>query len=217
MQDIWGKPVYGSCDAILGGARLAVMVVDMQNDFCHPDGYYGKLGLDLGDIRAAVGRMATVVEAARAAEIPVIWIQQTLLPQARADSPAWLRRRTRGVLAPEWTLEGSWGQRFTLPLSPSSGEPVIVKHRSSAFVSTSLDLILRSLEVEALLIGGTVTQGCVESTARDATFYDYYVVLLTDCVATTDRAVHAASLVCQSSRYEFADSASVIPCLSARL
>jgi ureidoacrylate peracid hydrolase len=210
MQTIWGKEVYESVDELLGCAKTAVLVVDMQNDFCHPEGYYGRLGIDLEAIQAAVSAMDGVVRAARQVGLPVIWVQQTLLKEARSDSTSWLRRRTHGTLPPEWTLDGQWGHEFARPLAPLEGEPVIQKHRSSAFVGTPLDLILRSLEIELAVIGGAVTQGCVESTARDATFYDYYVVLLTDCVATTSAELHHASMKCQSSRYDFASSKHVI-------
>jgi nicotinamidase-related amidase len=210
MQTIWGKQVYESLDELVDPAHTAVVVVDMQNDFCHPDGYYGKLGIDMADIEAAVLAMARVVDAARDADVPVIWIMQTLLEHALADSPSWLRRRTRGTLAPEWTLAGGWGQQITAPLEPQPGEPIVEKHRSSAFVGTALDLILRSQRIETCVIGGVVTQGCVESTARDATFHDYYVVMVRDCVATIDRKLHEASMLCQSTRYDFAGADDVV-------
>ena len=210
MQTIWGKPVLDSLDELIAPDRLALVVIDMQNDFCHRDGYYGRLGIDMGDIEAAVARMHDVVRAARAAAVPVIWIRQTLLQEALADSPSWLRRRTRGTLAPEWTLAGDWGHEICAPLVPEPGEPIVDKHRSSAFVGTSLDLILRSQGIQKLVIGGVVTQGCVESTARDATFNDYYVVMLNDCVATVSRELHEASMLCQSTRYDFAEAGAVI-------
>lgn len=210
MQTIWGKPVYETLAELTEPGRTALIVVDVQNDFCHPEGYYGKNGKDLADIAVVVPRISALVEAARAAGVLVVWIQQTLLPQAKADSPSWLRRRTRGTMAPEWTVEGTWGQDFMEPLRPLPDEPIVIKHRSSSFVGTTLDLILRSNQVESLVVLGVVTQGCVESTARDATFYDYYVVLIRDCVGTIDRKLHEASMLCQSTRYDFADSSDVI-------
>jgi ureidoacrylate peracid hydrolase len=210
MQTIWGKEVYESLGELTDPTHTALVIVDVQNDFCHPDGYYGQNGKDLNDIALVVPKVANLIEAARKAGVLVIWIQQTLLPEAKADSPSWLRRRTRGTAAPEWTLEGSWGQDFMAPLKPLAAEPIVIKHRSSAFVGTSLDLLLRSNDIESLVICGVVTQGCVESTARDATFYDYYVVMVRDCVGTIDRRRHEASMLCQSTRYDFADSARVI-------
>ncbi|MGD9988294.1 cysteine hydrolase family protein [Pseudonocardia sp.] len=209
MQRIWGKDVFSSVAEIVRVEHTALLVVDMQNDFCAEDGYYGKLGKDLSAIQLAVRRMSVLVDAAREAGVLVVWIQQTLLPDARADSAAWLRRRTQGTAPPEWTIDGSWGQEFVAPLVPRAGEPVVKKHRSSAFVGTHLDLILRSNGIASVVIGGAVTQGCVESTARDATFYDYYVVHASDCVGTTDRHVHDASMLCQKGRYDFAPSTAI--------
>jgi nicotinamidase-related amidase len=210
MQTIWGKKVYETLAELTDPSRTALVIVDVQNDFCHPDGYYGTTGRDLSAIAMVVPRVASLVEAARSAGVLVVWIQQTLLPNAKADSPSWLRRRTRGTSPPEWTLEGSWGQKFMEPLHERLDEPIVIKHRSSAFVGTTLDLILRSNEIEGLVVCGVVTQGCVESTARDATFHDYYVVLVRDCVATIDKKLHEASMLCQSTRYDFANSEEVI-------
>lgn len=210
MKTIWGKPVFETLEELVHPSRTALLVVDVQNDFCAPNGYYGKEGKRLTEIEAAIPRIDAMVAAARRADVLVVWILQTLLPEARADSPSWLRRRTRGVVPPEWTIDGSWGQRVVEPLAPHADEPVVRKHRSSAFVSTPLDLILRSNEIESLVVSGTVTQVCVESTVRDATFFDYYVTLATDCVATVDPKLHDASLLCQSTRCDFASSEGIM-------
>lgn len=210
MKSIWGKPVCESLGELVDPSRTALVLIDIQNDFVHPDGYYGQIGKDLSQMQEILPRVVALLEGARRAGAMVIWVQQTLLPNARADSPSWLRRRTRGTMPPEWTLEGSWGEDFIAPLRPRPGEPIVKKHRSSAFVGTSLDLLLRSNEIESLVLTGVVTQGCVESTGRDATFHDYYVVLVRDCVGTIDRELHAASMICQSTRYDFADSEAIL-------
>jgi nicotinamidase-related amidase len=211
MEQIWGKDVRSELPELWRPDGCALVMVDVQNDFCHPEGYYGRIGKRLDEIQVALPRMAALVDAARAAGVLVVWIEQTLLAAAVSDSPSWLRRRTgAGSQPPEWTLDGSWGQGVVAPLEIRAGEPVVRKHRSSAFVSTDLDLILRSNDIESLVICGTVTQGCVESTARDATFFDYYVTLARDCVATVDPALHEHSLACQATRYDFADSTDII-------
>jgi ureidoacrylate peracid hydrolase len=211
MQSIWGKEVRSTTEELWDAATTALVLVDVQNDFCHDDGYYGRIGKNLTDIKLAIPRMERLVSAARAADVLVIWIQQTLLADAACDSPSWLRRRTgAGGAPPEWTLDGSWGQEIIEPLEVLPGEPRVQKHRSSGFVNTDLDLILRSNDIESLVICGTVTQGCVESTARDATFFDYYVTLATDCVATIDHELHIHSLACQASRYDFGESDDIV-------
>lgn len=210
MKTIWGKAVCETLGELVDPSRAALVLIDIQNDFCHPDGCYGQIGKDLSQIQELLPRVVTLLEGARRAGVPVIWVQQTLLPNALADSPSWLRRRTRSAMALEWTLEGTWGADFIEPLRPRPGEPRVEKHRSSAFVGTCLDLLLRSNEMQSLVVAGVVTQGCVESTVRDATFYDYYVVLVQDCVGTIDRELHAASMRCQSTRCDFADSEAIL-------
>ena len=203
---IWGKQVFETLEELVRPTHTALIVIDMQNDFCTRGGYYDANGRDVTGIAATVPKIADLVEAARASDVLTIWIQQALLPDAAADSPAWLRRRTRGIHPPEWALFGTWGYEFVEHLTPLPGEPVVMKHRSSALVGTPLDLILRSNQIQTVAVTGCVTQGCVESTARDATFLDYYVVLVADCVGTTDKLLHEASLHCQQTRYDFATS-----------
>ena len=81
-------------------------------------------------------------------------------------------------------------------------EPIIKKHRSSGFVGTNLDLVLRSNRIETTVVIGVMTEGCVESTARDAAFYDYYVVLTPDCMASDVLAWHEASLTTMGGRHD---------------
>jgi nicotinamidase-related amidase len=86
---------------------------------------------------------------------------------------------------------------------------VVHKHRSSAFWGTDLELLLRSNGVRTVVVGGCTTEGCVESTARDAMFTDHYVVLAQDCVASDDRAQHDASLLLMRHRFDLASGAEV--------
>jgi ureidoacrylate peracid hydrolase len=210
VDTIWGRNVRSELSELWKPADTALIMVDLQNDFCDPRGYYGRTGKRLDEIRLAVLLSAELLTAARAAGLLVVWIKQTLLPNAGADSPSWLRRRTAaGEAPPEWTIEGSWGHDIVAPLDPRADEPVVLKHRSSAFINTDLDLILRSNQIASLVVCGTVTQGCVESTARDATFLDYYVTLAQDCVATVDPQLHQHSIACQATRYDFADAAEI--------
>jgi ureidoacrylate peracid hydrolase len=213
VQEIWGRETYSELREIVDSQHTALILVDLQNDFCHPDGHDAQGGADLGLISSVLPRIDALLTAARDAGIFVVWVTQSLEPDARADSPAWLRRRTRaGSLTPEWTLKGSWGEQIIERFQPAPGEVVVSKHRSSAFIGTSLDLILRSNEIRSTVIAGVMTQGCVESTARDATFMDYYVVLARDCVASVNEVLHEASLICQSTRYDIVTSDAITGC-----
>ena len=100
--------------------------------------------------------------------------------------------------------QGTPGHEFVKALTPHRGEPVVRKHRSSAFWGTNLELLLRSNGIRTVVIGGCTTEGCVESTARDAMFNDLYVVIAVDCVASDDREQHEASLLLMRHRFDLA-------------
>ena len=107
-----------------------------------------------------------------------------------ASAEQWMRKRPNAQLI---CLEGSWGAEF-YRVEPEAGEPVVIKHRYSAFVDTDLELILRSRGIKTLVLCGVASNVCVESTARDGYMRDYYIVLVDDCSAAYDPAKHAATL-----------------------
>jgi len=134
--------------------------------------------------------------------VPVVWIQQTWLSEGASDSPAWLYMKRRNGIHQERCVDGTWGHSFVDGLEPEPGEPIIRKHRSSGFVGTNLDLVLRSNRVETVVVVGVMSEGCVESTARDAAFHDYYVVLTSDAMASDVLAWHEASVLTMSGRHD---------------
>jgi ureidoacrylate peracid hydrolase len=191
----------------------AVIVVDMQNDFGSVGGMFQRAGIDIAPIEAAVVPTAKVLHAARAAGIPVIYLQMQHRPDmtdmGAQDSP---HRQRHGRLsvgqvieAPDGTtggilIAGSWGAQIVDELKPQSGDLVVPKHRFSGFFETELDTILRGLEAKHLIFTGCTTSVCVESTIRDAMFRDYHCVLLEDCTAEpigngNSRSNHDASLL----------------------
>jgi nicotinamidase-related amidase len=91
-------------------------------------------------------------------------------------------------------------------LEPQDGELVVKKYRSSAFWGTNLGLLLRSNGIKSVVVSGCTTEGCVESTARDAMFSDYYVVLAADAVGSDDRKQHDASMYLMAHRFDLATS-----------
>jgi nicotinamidase-related amidase len=96
----------------------------------------------------------------------------------------------------EVCLPGSWGQQFVDDIVPRPDEPVVTKHRFSAFVDTGLDLMLRARGIKTVILAGVTTNCCVESTAREVAMRDFYLVVAEDCVAVKDRlrSLHDASL-----------------------
>jgi nicotinamidase-related amidase len=101
-----------------------------------------------------------------------------------------------------FAVEGTWGAEFCEGCEPKPGEIVVTKHRSSAFVGTNLDMILKSNGVKTVVIIGEQTPGCVEATYRDAAYYDFYNVLVEDCVAGRDQELHDASIKIQKARHD---------------
>ena len=95
-------------------------------------------------------------------------------------------------------------------MPPHDGDLIVKKYRSSAFWGTNLDMLLRSNGIQSVVVAGCTTEGCVESTARDAMFNDYYVVIADDCVASDDRAQHDASMFLMRHRFDIASSEQIL-------
>ncbi|MBI2371677.1 MAG: cysteine hydrolase [Deltaproteobacteria bacterium] len=171
--------------------HTALVVVDVQNDFCADRGFYSRLGLELAEIQAMVPRLQGLIDAARQAGIMRVFVQ-AIYDEAFLSGPALERRERNGVTVP-CCLSGTWGAEF-YHIGPAEGEYVVRKHRYSAFINTDLDLILRSRGIKTLLLTGVATNVCVESTARDGHMLDYYVVVVEDCVASAKKDLHQATL-----------------------
>ena len=173
-------------------SKTALIVVDVQNDFCHSEGVFSKYKkVDLAHAEQAVAKLSVFIEKCRELNLPIVFIKTTHSPWT--NSPAWLTRMEgagdkMGVCPPD-----SWGSDF-YKVAPKEGDCIVIKHRYSAFVSTDLDLILRSRRIENIIVTGVVTNVCVETTARDGFNRDYNVILLEDCCGAFDDAEHAATL-----------------------
>jgi ureidoacrylate peracid hydrolase len=179
--------------------NAAVLVVDVQNDYCAPGGGLARLGVDMSAIEACVPRIAALVEGARAAGVPVIHVRTHHEPAT--ESPAYRELRLRrSPNKPRWCEPGTWGADF-YNVTPQSGEVVITKHRYSGFIETNLDLILRSQGIVSLIMTGVASNNCVECTARDGFMKDYYIVFVDDCTAATNAAIHAATLANMESLF----------------
>jgi ureidoacrylate peracid hydrolase len=172
-------------------SRAALVVIDVQNDFVADGGFFDQIGADVKTAQRRIPALLRLIDAARAARVPVVFVQAIYDPQHL--SPAMRERnRRRGVELPR-CLSGSWGAEF-YKVKPQPGEPVIVKHRYSAVPNTGFIPTLKRLGVQSLLLAGVATDTCVESTARDAYFIDYYVTFVADCCAAFDEADHLAAL-----------------------
>jgi nicotinamidase-related amidase len=202
MREIHGKQVCETLEEVLQPERCAVLVIDMQNDLIKPEGKIAKTGLDMSGMYRITPRCGDFIERARAAGVPVVHVQTTTLPDGASDSPSWIRAKGSMVREADFCLEGTWGAEIAEECAPAPGEVVVTKHRSSAFRGTELDMILRSLGRETVVVIGEQTPGCVEATFRDAAYHDYYNVLVEDCVAAYDPEQHDASILIQRRRHD---------------
>jgi len=159
----------------------AVVIVDMLNEFCKPGG-----AMVLPGYEALVGPQKRVIEAARRMGAPVIFV----VDAHRAN----MRREREFLKRTPHCIEGGWGARVIDDLEPRPDDIHVVKRRYSAFFNTDLDVTLRDLEIDTLVVCGVVTNICVRSTVHDAFFLGYQVVVPEDCVAATGPREQASSL-----------------------
>ncbi len=172
--------------------HAAIIVVDIQNDFCHDDGALGKRGLDMGDIQQMARNVKGLIQQAHRFNVPVIYIQTK--QNTWTNSETWIARR-RDISIEQLPIcqEGTWGAEFYV-VEPEARDCVVVKHRYSAFIETDLDLILRSQGIRTLIMTGVATNACVDSTLRDGYMKEYYIVALDDGCASTSPSAHQATL-----------------------
>lgn len=171
-------------------AHTALAVVDVQNDFCDPEGSLARVGVDVSAAVEMVPRLERLLDDARAVGLPVIFVQT--VHDETNDTAMWLGRATTDPhAAPPGFIcrTGSWGAEF-YRVAPAPGEITVIKHRYSAFVGTNLDIVLRTLGIRSLLFTGVTTEVCVESSLRDGLAAEYYVSLVEDCAATYYRDAH---------------------------
>ena len=177
----------------LDPGRAALLIVDLQNDFLHPDGAYARGGQGNADIAALPERILPLVTLCRNRGIPILSTQFTLVPGRGGEpiiSPHLKALRPflgKGDFAP-----GSWGQMLIDALQPA--DIVIEKVAYSAFFMTRLEWVLRKIGVSQLMVCGIVTNGGVASTVRDAHVRDISVTVLEDGCAAFSPQVHAEAI-----------------------
>ena len=175
-------------------SRTALLTIDLQNDFIHPEGAYGRAGQGADSIAALPDRVAPLVRALRAAGGHYISAQFTLVPGPMGEPLiAPHLKELRPFLAKGDFEPGGWGHRVVDTLHPA--DFVIEKVAYSAFYQTRLEYIMRAMGVDHLILGGIVTNGGVASTLRDAHLRNIETVMLTDGCAAFRQDVHDATLL----------------------
>ena len=179
-------------DFLLTKTRKALVLVDVQNEFCHPDGVFGKKGCDLSTIDRMMVALNRLVGSAREKNIPVVFIQN--IEDDDTDSFAWrMRPDAKEDSANEGVCRrGTWGTEL-FGFTPEENEILVQKNRFSGFLNTPLDAILKNRGIETLIFTGVATNICVESTLRDAMVRDYHVILAPDACATWYPDLHEAT------------------------
>jgi nicotinamidase-related amidase len=175
-------------------ARTALLTIDLQNDFLHPEGAYGRAGQTAPAIAALPERIAPIAAALRARGGTHVSAQFTLVPgPGGAPLIAEHLRHLRPFLGKGDFAPGAWGHGLVDTLAPA--DYTVEKVAYSAFYQTRLDYILRALGIDTLIVGGIVTNGGVASTVRDAHVRGIHTLLLSDGCAAFRHEVHEATLI----------------------
>lgn len=213
MREICGKQVYDTLEELLEPSQCALLVVDMlKQGLGRGPADYHRPGHDVSMVEAIAAPCSALIDVARSAGVTVVHIRVANLPNQASSSPAWLRSFTRiskksPIDPANLSIEGTWQTEFIEECLPLDGEFVITKHRASAFIGTDLELLLRSTGIEAVVVIGIATPGCVEATIRDAAHRDFYNVLIEDCVAGYNLELHEAALKVICARHDHCTAA----------
>ncbi|GGV29108.1 isochorismatase [Actinomadura cremea] len=168
----------------------ALLLIDLQNDFCHPDGVFAAGGLRVADLEGLVSRTNALAAAARSGGVPVIWVR--MVYDTAAD--AGLLLEASPVQIDEALRTGTWGAELLDGLDVRPEDRRIDKSRFSAFHRTDLEDLLNEAGIRRLVIAGVRTDVCVETTVRDAFMRDLEVALAADASASYIPDLHHASL-----------------------
>jgi ureidoacrylate peracid hydrolase len=179
--------------------RSALVVVDMQNDFLHPEGAFGHLArelperaIDMAFLASTIVPVKRLADAFRAAGRPVIYIAHVLKADySDAAFPYW---RGSPLRRTDFLVEGTWGARIVDELAPREDEHLVAKKGFGGFSNTPLDTILRNLGITTCVVCGVTTCVCVSTTIRGGVEYNYRIIAVQDCMAEVHRESHEAEL-----------------------
>lgn len=197
LATIPARPYAFTCDL----ARTALVIIDMQNDFCAPGGFGERLGNDITPTRSIIPTIGRLLAACRAMGMPIVHTREGHLPDL-SDCPPSKRKRSRaqgaGIGDPgplgRILVRGERGHAIVAELEPIAGEWIIDKPGKGAFYRTDLEETLQSLGIESLILTGVTTHVCVHTTLREANDRGYECLVLSDATAAFDSADQEAAL-----------------------
>jgi ureidoacrylate peracid hydrolase len=183
--------------------RSALIIVDMQNDFLHPEGSFGhqarehpEFNIDMPFLTGTISKVKRLADAFRQAGRPVLYVAHVMKPDySDAAWPYWRVGMGPGSGHRTHCVEGTWGAQIVDELKPREGEHLVVKKGFGGFApSTSLDTILRNIGVTTCVVTGVTTCVCVSTTVRGGVEHNYRMILVSDAVAEVSREAHQVEL-----------------------
>jgi ureidoacrylate peracid hydrolase len=179
--------------------HTALIVIDVQNDFCAGQGMMAVEGFDMTFVQSMAARLPDMIERARAANVLVVFVRNVYNAAPNLYlSDVWLeqaaRKREGSYTTRPVCVANSWGADFFGDVRPLPTEAIVTKHRYSAFHNTDLETILRAHNIRTVVLSGCATNVCVETSAREAFLRDYYLVLAEDGSAGYSLEKHEATL-----------------------
>jgi biuret amidohydrolase len=181
-------------------SRAALVIIDMQRDFLEPGGFGAALGNDVSRLKAAVGPIRSVLDAARTSGMLVIHTREghrhdlSDAPPLKVDrGHPDMRIGAKGPMG-RILVRGEPGHDIIPELYPAAGEPVIDKPGKGAFYQTDLELMLKNRHIETLFVCGVTTEVCVNTTVREANDRGFRCIVLSDCCASYFPEFHAVGL-----------------------
>ena len=181
---------YATGDWRLQPGRTVHVVIDAQNDFLSPSGWYAKSGVDVSHMRRVIEPVRTLNAECRRRGVPVVWTRHGF----RDERDGGMLVRLRPFLRSGGLRIGTWGYEILDELEPRPEDWYVAKNRLSAFYQTNLELILRNLEAETVIFSGVLTNQCVAATSKDASFRDLLPVVVEGATGTTLPHLHAPAI-----------------------